>query len=92
MQSNHTNRIRTIEKILSSFSNMHRLPKTLIKSGIYVFLGVYITGTVLVILSNTLLQYDPYFDMVSKEIVKTSFILAAEAVIGSLVMDFVFGK
>lgn len=69
---------------------MQKLPKTLIKFGIYVFLVIYVIGTVLVILGNTVLPYDPYFDMVSKEIVKVSFVLAAEAVIGSVVMDYVF--
>lgn len=69
---------------------MQKLPKTLIKFGIYVFLVIYVIGTVLVILGNTVLPYDPSFDMVSKEIVKVSFVLAAEAVIGSVVMDYVF--
>jgi uncharacterized membrane protein YesL len=92
MQPNQSNRTVKIEKIISSFNNMQKLPKSLIRSGVYISLVVYIIGTVLVILNSTLLQYDPYFDMVSKEIVKTSFILAAEAIIGSLVMDYVFRK
>jgi hypothetical protein len=90
MQSKQTNRTKNIEKIISAFNNMQKLPKTLIKFGIYVFLVIYVIGTVLVILGNTVLPYDPYFDMVSKEIVKVSFVLAAEAVIGSVVMDYVF--
>lgn len=92
MQPNQSNHTVKIEKIISSFNNMQKLPKSLIRSGVYISLVVYIIGTVLVILNSTLLQYDPYFDMVSKEIVKTSFILAAEAIIGSLVMDYVFRK
>ncbi len=92
MQSKQSNRTSKIEKIKSAFSRMQKLPKTLIKFGTYTFLGIYIIGTVWVILNNTLLPYDPYFDMVSKEIVKISFIIAAETVIGSLIMDFVFKK
>lgn len=71
---------------------MGKLPKALIKYGCYVFFGLFIIGTVLVLLINTLLPYNSYFDMVSKAIVITSFTLAAEAIIGGLVMDFVFNK
>jgi hypothetical protein len=90
MRSRQSNSTNNIERIVSAFSRMQKLPRTLIRFGIYVFLAVYITGTVLVILNNTVIPYDPYFDMVSKEIVKVSFILAAEAVIGSVVLDYVF--
>lgn len=69
---------------------MHKTSKILIKSGLFVFLALFVTGSVLVILNNTVLPYDPHFDMVSKELVKTSFILAAEAIIGGVVMDYVF--
>jgi len=89
MQSKQSNRAYRVEKIISAFNRMHKLPRALFRFGAYMFLAIYITGAVLVILNNTLLPYDPYFDMVSKELVKTSFIVAAEVVIGSIVMDFV---
>lgn len=87
-----SNLIKNIEKILTAFSNMGKLPKALIKYGCFVFFGLFAIGTVLVLLNNTLLPYNSYFDMVSKAIVITSFTLVAEAIIGGLVMDFVFKK
>lgn len=87
-----TNLIKNIEKILTAFSGMGKMPKALIKYGCYVFFGFFTIGTVLVLLNNTLLPYNSYFDMVSKAIVLTSFTLAAEAIIGGLVMDFVLKK
>ncbi|NLK86959.1 MAG: hypothetical protein GX279_05655 [Clostridiaceae bacterium] len=92
MQSNQTDRIKKIEKIISAFSKLQKLPKTLIKYGLYIFTGIFVIGMILVILNNTVLHFDPYLDMVSKETVKTSFIIAAEAVIGGLIMDYAFRK
>ncbi len=92
MQSKQSNRIESIEKIVSAFNKMQKLPKTLIKYGLYVFTGIFAIGMILVTLNNTLLPYNHYLDMVSKEIVKVSFIIAAETIIGGLVMDYVFKK
>lgn len=87
-----SNLLKQIEKILTAFGNMGRLPKALIRYGSYVFFGLLTVGTLLVLVNNTLLPYNSYFDMVSKAIVITSFTLAAEAIIGGLVMDFVLKK
>ena len=92
MESKHSNRTKNIENIISAFSKMHKFPKALIKFGTYIFTGILVIGMILVILNNTLWQYDPYLDTVSKEIVKASFIIEAEAIIGSLIMDYVFRK
>ena len=85
-----TNLTKNIEKIFTAFGKMGKLPKALIKYGCYVFFGIFTIGTILVLLNNTLLPYNSYYDMVAKAIVTTSFTIAAEAIIGGLVMDFVF--
>jgi len=90
MSTRQSNRTKNIEKIFTAFDSMEKLPKSLIKYGLYVFLAIYSIGTLMVILNNTIIPYDSYFDMVSKEIVKVSFILAAEAIIGGVVMDYAF--
>lgn len=92
MQSNQNNRIKHLERIVTSFSKLGKLPKALIKYGCLAFSVIFVVGTVLVLLNNTILPYNSYFDMVSKEIVKTSFVLAAEFIIGGLLMDYVIGK
>lgn len=92
MQSNQPNRTKYIKKIISAFSGIRPLPKALLKYGTYAFLGILAIGSVMVLLNNTVLPYNSHFDMVSKEIVKTSFIIAAEAIIGSLAIDFAFKR
>jgi len=87
-----SNLINKIQKIRSAFSKICKLPRALIKYGLFASLIIFIIGTVLVLLINTVLPYDSYFDMVSKELVKTSFTLAAESIIGGLIMDYVFSK
>lgn len=87
-----SNLLKKMNKILKAFDNLGKLPKALIKYGSYVFLAIFTIGTLSVLLNNTLLPYNSYLDMVSKAIVITSFTLAAEAIIGGLVMDFVFKK
>ena len=89
MQSNIT---KKIDKIHAAFGKMEKLPKALIKYGCLLFLILFSIGTVMVLLNNTVLIYDSYFDFVSKSIVKVSFSIAAEAIIGSLILDYVFKK
>ena len=87
-----TNPVKNIEKILMAFNKLQKLPKALIKYGCYAFMVILLAGTVMVLLNNTLLMYDSYFDFVSKSIVKTSFSIAAEVIIGALLMDYIFKK
>lgn len=89
MQSNLPENIRKIQK---AFGNMDKLPKALIKYGCYAVFIIYTIGVVLILLNNTVLPYNPYYDFISKSIVKTSFTLFAEAIIGGLIMDFVFKR
>ena len=84
--------IKNIEKIRTAFGKVGKLPKALIKYGCYVFFGLFTIGAILVLLNNTILPYNTYYDMVSKAIVTTSFTLAAEAIIGGIIMDFVYKK
>lgn len=86
------NLIKNIEKMFNAFGKMEKLPKALIKYGCFVFLGLFLVGTVMVLLNYTVLPWNSYTDLVSKSIVKTSFTIGAEAIIGGLVLDFVFKK
>lgn len=92
MQPNQSNRIKSIEKIVSAFAGIEKMPKALIRYGSYLSIAIWAIGTILVLLNNTILSYDSYLDMLSKEIVKVSFEIAAEAIIGGLILDFVFKR
>lgn len=88
----HSNLAGKIEKIVNTFNKMDKLPKALMKYGCISFLILFAIGNVMVLMSNTILIYDSYFDFVSKSLVKVSFSIAAEAIIGSLILDFIFKK
>ncbi len=75
-----------------SFRNLNKLPKSLIKYGLYVFFAIFIVGAVMILINNTIFPYSRSLDLISKAIFTTSFTLAAEAVIGGLVMDIVFKR
>jgi len=81
-----------LKKVKSAFSELDKLPKALIKYGCYISLAVLTIGCILVLLNYTILPYDSDFDMVSKKLVTTSFSLAAEAIIGGIIMDIVFRR
>jgi hypothetical protein len=89
MQSNI---IKGIEKIFIQFDKLDRVPKALLKYGSQVFLALFALGTLLVFLNRNLLGYDSYFEFIALNIVKSSFTIFAEVVIGALAMDFIFNK
>lgn len=86
------NLTESIEKIYKAFNKMAKLPKLLLKYGSIFFIVLLFVGTVLILLNNTFLSFDSYLDLVSKSIVKISFSIAAEVIIGSLILDYVFKK
>ena len=89
MQSNITKRL---EKIFSQFCKLEHIPKTLLKYGSQAFLALFAIGTLLVVLNRSLLGFDSYFEYIALNIIKSSFTIFAEVVIGALIMDFVFKK
>jgi len=92
MHPNQSNGLNNIRRIMNAFGSMNKLPKVLLKYGCYAFLSLFIISSVLVILNHTILPYHFYIDCISKELVKISFIVGAEVVIGSTVMDFLFKR
>lgn len=83
---------KNIEKIVTAFNKMAKIPKTFLKYGCIAFIALLFVGTILILLNSALLSYDSYLDLVSKSIIKVSFSIAAEVIIGSLVLDFMFKK
>ena len=83
---------KNVEKIVTAFGKMAKLPKAFMKYGCIVFLVLLTAGSIMALLNITVLNYNSYLDIVSKSLVKTSFSIAAEAVIGGLVLDFMFNK
>ena len=83
---------KNIQKIFSAVSKIDKLPRMIIKYGTRAFLVLFAIGTGLVVWNHVKLNYDPYFEFVALSVVKASFTVLAEAVIGGLLIDFIFKK
>lgn len=82
----------SIKKIYTAFRGLQKLPKIVIRQGIHAFLFLLAIGTLIIVLNRTTVSFNYFSDFVALSLVKTSFIILAEGVIGGLVMDFVFKK
>lgn len=89
MQSNLT---KGIERIFTSFDSLNSLTKTMIKYGIQTFFALFALGVFLVAYTHTSLNGDSYFEFIATSIVKSSFTILAEVIIGGLIIDFIFKK
>jgi hypothetical protein len=86
------NLAKKIRKILAAFSEVNKIPAMVIKYGALVFLVLFAVGTALVVYNHTKPGYDSYLEFVALSVVKSSFTILAEAVIGGLLLDFLFKK
>lgn len=89
MQSNKTN---GVERILTSFDSLNSLPKTIIKFGTQTFLALFALGSLLVAYNHISLHCNPHFEFIATSLVNSSFTIFAEAIIGGLIIDFIFKK
>ena len=83
---------KSIRKIYTAFINLGKLPKYIIKYGSLVFLILFAAGTFLFVYNRAVLNYEPYFEFIATSIIKTSFTILAEAVVGGLLIDYIIGK
>jgi hypothetical protein len=86
------NLTKNIEKIICEFNNLGKYTKTILKAGSIVSFILLILGALLVILNHFFLNKDLFFELVARTLVKNSFTILAEAIIGSLVLDYLFKK
>jgi len=89
MQSNSSN---VIKRIAHAFDKMDKFPKAVIRHGIKVFLALFALGSLLVLYNRTMNGCDSYFEFAAISLVKSSFTILAEVVIGGLLMDYVLKK
>lgn len=79
---------KNIEKIAKEFGKVNNFSKSLIKYGTQAALSILTIGTTIYISNHTVLNYDFYTDYVSTLLIKNSFVLLAEIVIGGLLIDY----
>jgi len=86
------NLIKNLEKIFAEFSKLSIRSKQILKYGVCVFLVLFALGTLLVVINHSFLGFDSNFDLIATTVVRSSFIILAEIVIGALLMDYFFKK
>lgn len=88
----YLNITKNLEKILSAFDKLDKLPKSIIKIGSIIALNLLALGSLLLIFNHTVLIYDQKFELIARSVIKNSVTLLAEAFIGGLIMDYVFKR
>lgn len=88
----HTNITKRLEKIMVEFGKINPFAKGIIKYGMQAFLGLLALGTFLIIYNTKFLGFDLYMQFTAISIIKNSFIILAEVVIGALLIDFILKK
>lgn len=87
-----TNLSKKIEKLFSRFSEMGTLSKAIIKYGSLAFLIIFAVGTMMVVFNRTVFNYNDYYEFIATSVIKSSFTILAEAIIGGLLIDYIFSK
>ncbi|WP_010243202.1 hypothetical protein [Acetivibrio cellulolyticus] len=90
MQTNNSRKLHSerIEKIFEEFTKVNSFSKSLIKYGTLAALVLLGIGTILLILNQTVLDFDSYIKFIGTSIVKNSIVVLAEFIIGGLVIDY----
>ncbi|MDP4094633.1 MAG: hypothetical protein Q8920_14910 [Bacillota bacterium] len=81
-----------LRKIYDTFSKLNRYTKKSIQIGMIIFLALFAIGTALVAVNHYVYHLNSYFGFVANSVVKSSFTVLAEIIIGCLLVDYVFGS
>ncbi|AEV68717.1 hypothetical protein [Acetivibrio clariflavus] len=90
MQTNKIKKIAydKIMKIFEEFRKINSFSMALIKYGTFAALILLSLGISVLILNQTVLDYNSYTKFVATMIIKNSIVLMAEFIIGGLVIDY----
>jgi len=88
----NSNMSKNIEKIAHEFGKISRFTKSMLKYSARIFLALFALGTIIVVLNHSIFNYESYIEFIARQIIKSSFIVFAELVIGALLLDYLFNK
>ncbi|MCX7843077.1 MAG: hypothetical protein N2489_08390 [Clostridia bacterium] len=83
---------KNLQKIFLEFDKIGKLPKMIIKYGSQLFLGLFALGTALIVFNRLYLGFNLGLQNAAISLVKNSFIILAEAIIGGLLIDYIFKR
>jgi hypothetical protein len=78
--------------MFSEFGKVNSISKAIIKYGTMAFFFLLALGTAFIAINHTILNNNMYYEFVANSIIRTSFIIFAEAVIGGLLIDYISKK
>jgi hypothetical protein len=83
---------RSFKKIITELRKLNNHTKVAIKWGANIFLALFSLGTVLVLVNRLVYSFDSYIEFIAISIIKASFTILAEIIIGCLLVDYIFNK
>ena len=83
---------KTMKTVCNELCKLNKTTVRFIKAGIQIFLFIFASGTLLLVLNRFIFNHDPYKEFIGTSIVISSFTILAEIIIGCLLIDSVFNK
>jgi len=83
---------KNVKKIISELSKTSEKTKKALNIGIILFLVAFALGTLFIVLNRLVYNYDLYIEYIGMSIIKSSFTILAEVIVGCLLLDYVFNK
>lgn len=83
---------KNIKKILMELSKLNNYTKVVIKWGVNIFFVFFALGTLLIFYNRITLSFDSNMEFIATSIIKASFAILAEVIIGGLFIDYAFNK
>jgi uncharacterized membrane protein len=87
----YSNISEKIKKIFMSFVKLNKITKNIIKYGTLISLALIVLGTILIYVNRSG-HFDVNLDFAATSLVKVSFTLMAEAIIGGILVDYISCK
>ncbi|TYQ15568.1 UNVERIFIED_CONTAM: hypothetical protein Cloal_2038 [Acetivibrio alkalicellulosi] len=89
----HTNTLfKNIKKMAQEFNKVNKFSKSIIKYGTQISLALLFAGTIVIVLNHRVLSYNSQLVYIGTLVVRNSFIILAQAIIGGLLIDYITKK
>lgn len=88
----YLNLTKNLEKIQKELKSINNISKSLIKYGSAFSVLLLALGSILLIVSGTIMNHDYTLELAAKSMIRNSTTVFAEVVIGGLLIDYVFNK
>lgn len=87
-----TNIANSLKKIILELAKIGTFSRAILKYGTQAFFALLALGTFLIVLNKIYLGFDLYLQYTAISVIKNSFVILAEVVIGGLIIDYILKK